>query len=255
MCTDIISQAAVINELIEFPPVQLTMPFFNCHNTMSTALQTSIGVAQGYASLASTMCMTVVTILIMQFFNRVKAKSPEEKLSSAKAQAQKRQRDLEQSIFAVAQNQKAMAPLILEIVSASNDNRVEESYATFQYNQRKPKIAQKAIREPPVEYVKTQKHNIRKFRSADLGDASSDDDEYEEIEVEVDDEELTQLDFIDEHLAEYRKITQKSSNESEQENCLTAIGGAIQPFTWTGHTSPGKITEAGSGTEARMRNK
>ena len=167
MCSDLVSQQNAVSKLVNVPPVQLTMPFFNCHNTLSTALQTSIGIAQGYASLASQLCITVVTILIVQFFNRVKAKSPEEKLASAKAVAIVKQRALEQSVAAVAQNQQAMAPLLLEIVASSKDNRerIEERYASFQYNHKQPKMAPDQLPIAPDDYVKEQKETISNFRS------------------------------------------------------------------------------------------
>jgi hypothetical protein len=65
------------------------MPFFDCHNTLGSAFTTSIGVAQGYAALASNVIVALVTFCLVQYFNRVKAKRPEDKVASVRTRNMK----------------------------------------------------------------------------------------------------------------------------------------------------------------------
>ena len=214
MCSDLISQPAVMNKLVASPPVELTMPFYNCHNTLATALQTSIGVAQGYASLASTLIVSVITMSIVLYCNRFKAKTPEDKVASSKVKQVKRQQAFERSILSIAQNQHALAPLILELVAASKDPRVEDTYAKFCYNQRRPpKPTRKAlmIHDPPAEFVQEHKETITTFR--ETGETSAvksktgftqqeEDEEEEEYEYEYEDDsdqEDTRIIPVDKH--------------------------------------------------------
>ena len=263
MCSDLVSQQKAVSKLVTVPPVQLTMPFFNCHNTLSTALQTSIGIAQGYASLASQLCMTVITVLIVQFFNRIKAKSPEEKLASAKAVAIVKQRALEQSVVAVAQNQLAMAPLILEMVATSKNNQIEERYANYQYNHKQPKMSPAQLPIAPDDYIKEQKESISNFRSTGRvpvekpqkklglkkklgqrgGSSGAESSVYSDSDSDSDSETVIHLDFLDD---EGRVMTTSQSqkqikrplyagghtarvaNQNQEENCGMTVWEPFQ---------------------------
>ena len=207
-----------MDKLVASPPVELTMPFYDCHNTLGAAFTTSIGVAQGYASLASNIVVAVVTFLLVQYFNRVKAKTPEDKVASARTRNMKKRKEFERTILSIAQNQHALAPLILELVAASKDPRVEDTYAKFCYNQLSPpKPTRKAlmIHDPPAEFVQEHKETITTFRQTGESSAvptisgfleQTEDEEYDEEEEaedegEDDDEESAR--------EEYRRIVAK----------------------------------------------
>jgi hypothetical protein len=109
MCTDLIYLPDAIERMIEAPPVQLIQPFLNCHNDFKTALLTSIGVAQGYAQLASGIVTAIIAFVIINYINRVKvAGSPEDQISKPKSKAEKDKKDV---LKAIAQLQAEFAAL------------------------------------------------------------------------------------------------------------------------------------------------
>jgi hypothetical protein len=81
----------------------------NCHNDFKTALLTSIGVAQGYAQLASGIVTAIIAFVIINYINRVKvAGSPEDQISKPKSKAEKDKKDV---LKAIAQLQAEVAAL------------------------------------------------------------------------------------------------------------------------------------------------
>ena len=103
MCSDVLYVADAMAKLIDMPPTELVQPFLNCHNEFKTALLTSIGVAQGYAQLASGVIITVVGFFVIQYVNRVKAAggNPEDMISKPKNKEVREKKVLMKTIRAI----------------------------------------------------------------------------------------------------------------------------------------------------------